>query len=714
MFFGSLSGNLRGKSGDVYRLRICDTELALFKETGNDPAIHVWPWQEVGEPKSIKKEIRMPWLITEERPQLSNLLPDVLNSKKPENLNDAKRRRLSRADSIPTPIVFDAKYQYTISVFAEDSNSANKLVFQIVSVRAMALANENQPAPNAEKIAVPPQGDVAAETAAIPNAQMLPANGKTQEKKKTAATKKKKGFSLCGLNCMSRKKVADAEIDESIQPNHRPADLVQPPLPQPQAESIPASAKNSEASSQKTVKANVESPTVPQRRRSSSGSYSGVDIVMPEKAIYISLPNDLKTPTQNGGTFVLTKTPASTFNTSASLFKDSNHSPTSELLKEPQFSSIYKPQSNETTLAGNTTLSSFNATNQAKSLTQSTIPTDSNQNSFNFANRNEETPLIGLTNAEKTESADGGAQPSAKRQDSVPTPTSPIGGRTPTTPRSSIPLPRNPTKTMVGALHPPSSFHSEENLESKASNKPPESAQSEKPANNISGFAHSSPVAPTTPVANHNGISNGVSVVSPSGSPISTSPAPTPPTQTRRTSGLMGPKVVVNKPGIKVFKGGNAPSLTSSQSSIGKAGRNEGETQNTGNGVSGNSVPLITQKSEVSSPTTPLTTPAPTLPSPTTSPTVAVSPKPVSNIRPPSVTVEGLSLRGRSSIPTRSSSGPRNASYDNGSSSSTNPDSAPRSIPPPITGIRMPSRLPRQTAAKVIEKLAVDLRETGG
>ncbi|VUZ45262.1 unnamed protein product, partial [Hymenolepis diminuta] len=305
-----------------------------------------------------------------------------------------------------------------------------------------------------------------------------------------------------------------------------------------------------------------------------------------------------------------------------------------------------------------------------------------------------------LTNAEKTESADGGAQPSAKRQDSVPTPTSPIGGRTPTTPRSSIPLPRNPTKTMVGALHPPSSFHSEENLESKASNKPPESAQSEKPANNISGFAHSSPVAPTTPVANHNGISNGVSVVSPSGSPISTSPAPTPPTQTRRTSGLMGPKVVVNKPGIKVFKGGNAPSLTSSQSSIGKAGRNEGETQNTGNGVSGNSVPLITQKSEVSSPTTPLTTPAPTLPSPTTSPTVAVSPKPVSNIRPPSVTVEGLSLRGRSSIPTRSSSGPRNASYDNGSSSSTNPDSAPRSIPPPITGIRMPSRLPRQTAAK--------------
>ncbi|KAM3187741.1 hypothetical protein ACTXT7_001728 [Hymenolepis weldensis] len=270
-----------GKSGDVYRLRICDTELALFKETGNDPAIHVWPWQEVGEPKSTKKEIRMPWLITEERPQLSNLLPDVLNSKKPENLNDAKRRRLSRADSIPTPIVFDAKYQYIISVFAEDSNSANKLVFQIVSVRSMALANENQPAPNAEKIAVPPQGDVAAETAAVPTAQMLSANGKTQEKKKTVVTKKKKGFSLCGLNCMGRKKVADVEIDETVQPNHRPADLVQSLPPQPQAESIPASAHTSETS-QKTVKANVESPTVPQRRRSSSGSYNGVDTVMPE------------------------------------------------------------------------------------------------------------------------------------------------------------------------------------------------------------------------------------------------------------------------------------------------------------------------------------------------------------------------------------------------------------------------------------------------
>lgn len=75
-----------------------------------------------------------------------------------------------------------------------------------------------------------------------------------------------------------------------------------------------------------------------------------------------------------------------------------------------------------------------------------------------------------LTNAKKTESVDGATQPSAKRQDSAPTPTSPIGGRTPTTPRSSIPLPRNPTKTMVGALHPPSSFQSEENLEFKALN----------------------------------------------------------------------------------------------------------------------------------------------------------------------------------------------------------------------------------------------------
>ncbi|KAM3181473.1 hypothetical protein ACTXT7_014305, partial [Hymenolepis weldensis] len=467
------------------------------------------------------------------------------------------------------------------------------------------------------------------------------------------------------------------------------------------------------------------------------------------KAVYISLPNDLKAPTQNGGTFVLTKTPASTFNTSASLCKDSYHTPTGELLNEPQFSSIYKPHSNETIPAGNTTLSSFNATNQAKPLTQSTIPTDSNQNLFNFANQNEETPLIGLTNAKKTESVDGAAQPSTKRQDSAPTPTSPTGGRTPTSPRSSIPLPRNPTKTMVGALHPPSSSQFEENLESKASNsttisveisaeetkqeyykpeavpatpvltsnnqsnqetktEPSVSAQSEKPANNIPGFAHSSSAAPTTPIANH----NGVSVVSPSGSPISTSPTPTPPTQTRRTSGLMGPKVVVNKPGIKMYKGGNGPSLTSSQSSLGKAGRNEGETLNAGNDVSGNSIPLIAQKSGVSSPTTPLTTPAPTLPSPTASPAAAVNPKPVSNIRPPSVTVEGFSLRSRpsrSSIPTRSSSGARNASYDNGSSSSTNPDSAPRSIPLPTTGIRMPSRLPRQMAAKVIEKFVVDL-----
>nr|CUU97867.1 hypothetical transcript [Hymenolepis microstoma] len=277
---------VKGKSRDVYRLRICDTELALFKETGSDPAIQVWPWQEIGVPKSTKKEIRMPWLITDERPQLSDLLLDVLNSKRPENLNDAKRRRLSRADSIPTSIVFDAKYTYTITVFAEDSNSANRLVYQILSVRAMALANENQPAPNAEKIRVSLHGDTIAETTAVPAAQML-ANGITQEKKKTTTTKKK-GFSLCGLNCMGgKKKVVDVGIVESLQPNHRPMDLAQPPLPatQSQIDPVPASSPAIEPSPRKIVKANVESTTLPEDRRSSSGSNKEANAVVVGKTV---------------------------------------------------------------------------------------------------------------------------------------------------------------------------------------------------------------------------------------------------------------------------------------------------------------------------------------------------------------------------------------------------------------------------------------------
>lgn len=120
------------------------------------------------------------------QPQLPELLPDVLQSKRPENLNDAKRRRLSRADSIPTPVVFDAKYHYTIAVFAEDGNTANKLVYQICCVRAMALANENQPAPNAERASIDPRGDGAESTHMSPSPPT-----KTQKKKR-------KSFTICG------------------------------------------------------------------------------------------------------------------------------------------------------------------------------------------------------------------------------------------------------------------------------------------------------------------------------------------------------------------------------------------------------------------------------------------------------------------------------------------------------------------------------------
>ncbi|KAM7538497.1 hypothetical protein Aperf_G00000066817 [Anoplocephala perfoliata] len=256
---------IEGKSGDVYRLRICDTELAVFKESGGDRAIHVWPWQEIGEPMSAKKEVRMPWLITDERPPLSDILLDVLQSKRPENLNDAKRRRLSRADSIPTPVVFDAKYHYTISVFAEDGNTANKLVYQICCIRAMALANENQPSPNAERASVQPRDDVAEPT------QMAPSSpNKTQKKKK-------KGFSMCGLNCMGGKKkeAEDMEIDTGVKPTRRSADLAQPLAPIP------------EAATEKDVQTVVESPPVPQRKSSTSRSESikgEVDSAVPDSA----------------------------------------------------------------------------------------------------------------------------------------------------------------------------------------------------------------------------------------------------------------------------------------------------------------------------------------------------------------------------------------------------------------------------------------------
>ncbi|KAM7537659.1 hypothetical protein Aperf_G00000066805 [Anoplocephala perfoliata] len=408
-----------------------------------------------------------------------------------------------------------------------------------------------------------------------------------------------------------------------------------------------------------------------------------------------------------------------------------------------------------------------------------------------------------LTYGEKSESVDGPVQPSPlsspQRHDTSTTASSPSGGRTPTTPHSGIPLPRNPTKAMVGATHQ-SSSNSDENLESKALNltqsnisldsaeavptipvenpnpstilvepikaglsyQPPIASRTYRSFNageincNFSvgflinkhltvanslqatdseanedddacpNFTHSlelessnsileqpksspsektgvnpSEVFPSSPepisLVSQNGTLTTPTVSSQSPLPITPSPTPTPPTQTRRTSGLMGPKVVVNKPGINVYRGRNAPLLNSSSSSpLGKTGPAEGDSQNDGSTAPADSTLLVTQNTVVSPPSSLSTTLAP--PSPTTLP-VPANPKP-SNIRPPSVTVEGFTSTrnrsSRSSIPTRSSSGTRSGNHD--SSPSAIP--AVRSIPPPTTGIRMPSRLPRQTAAK--------------
>nr|CUU97866.1 hypothetical transcript [Hymenolepis microstoma] len=408
------------------------------------------------------------------------------------------------------------------------------------------------------------------------------------------------------------------------------------------------------------------------------------------KAAHVSSSTNSKTLSQNCVTVGPVKTLDHTLNISAS---PPNYSSHVNSTCDPS-SSINKAHSNEASPDTNTMVFSFGDTTPAKSIIQDSF------------NQSKETSSTGLTNGKNTEVVDGTVQTSTQRQDSA---SSPSEGRMAATPRSSIPLPRNPTKAM-GAFHPPSSSPSEENLEPKALNvetvtsvpkrqecakEQPASAQSKKSTDSTSGIAHSSLGATTTPITNQNGIS----VLSPPGS-ISTSspPTPTPPTQTRRTSGLMGPRVVVNKPGIKMYKGGNASSLTSSQSSLGKTNGNERETQNNGKDVSVISTPMITQNSAVSSPSTPLATVSPILPTPVTS-SVAASPKPASNIRPPSVTVEGFpssrNRLSRSSIPTCNSSGTRNARHDSSNGSST-----PRSIPTPTTGIRMPSRLPRQTAAK--------------
>ncbi|VDK37598.1 unnamed protein product [Taenia asiatica] len=646
-------------------MRICDTELALCKDGGSDTAIHVWPWQEVGEPRHRKTEVRMPWLITDERPHLTPVLADVLQSTRPENLNEAKRRKLSRADSIPPPIVFDAKYHFTITVFVKDINASSKLVYQITCIRAMAFANGTQPAPE-------PEGNSLHGSKLITTSQV--SKGKMQ---------KKKGFSLCGLNCMGRKEKEEMDENPDSYPSRRSVDYTQN---RPSVAEV-ATPRNLQM---------VEPPSPPQRRRSSSIAKQTV-----------TEEGDIETPNCSG------------------------QSPADENLVTKIPNVVVCSKSHEPVLKTTPSPSKNSA-----SVNLSRYPTYT---------KSDATRLTGSTGAENVGDCAGKSQPSPmpspKKREMIVPPSSPA--RTFTTLHSGIPLPRNPTRAMVGATHhPPSpsgefieteaSGHSNEATlevqaaamdstiilgrsvnpdenklgpigiissllhgkntiatvsgidvvwESKLSLRPSEDSvftdSDTNPEENVeclftesptSSPVQEIPVTTLTITASDSAIQNGATKAD-------VSPATPPPTQlaqTRRPSGLISPKVVVNKPGINTYKGRNALSLSSSVTT-----GPGGDSPN--GGLTATSMPQA-------------------------APTAAGVSAKSSNIRPPMVTTETKVTRyqPRSSIPTRSNLATRNG-HDSPSASPSQVAVA-RST---STGIRMPSQLSRQTLAKVSDSLSV-------
>ncbi|CDS42554.1 expressed conserved protein [Echinococcus multilocularis] len=715
---------VQGKSGTFYRLRICDTELALCREDGSATAIHVWPWKEVGEPKCRKTEVRMPWLITDERgnvPQLTPVLADVLQSTRPENLNEAKRRKLSRTDSIPSPVVFDAKYHFTITVCVKDINSSSKLVYQITCIRAMAFANGTQPAPE-------PENNSVRESHLI-GTNWMP----------TSKTRKKKGFSLCGLNCMGGKDKEEMDENRDSYPSRRSVDYTQCHL------------SVAEVAPSQNVQV-VEPPSPPQRRRSSSVNKQAItgegDIAKPNRSVQsstdtnhvASIPNALvcsgsHEPMLNTTSFL------SENSTSVNLSRYLTYTKsdaTGQFLNEPQITSTCTPHQSQVEQAVKSTLSSFEI--NAPKPSHESVPNKVPQLLLSTATEKGGTTapeLMSPKSAVNVDDCTGRAQPSPvpspkKREMSV-TPSSP--GRPPASPHSGIPLPRNPTRAMVGTTHhPPSpsgevaeieaSGHSNEatldlqaaaidlttalggavNLDQTKSGSigitssilhgihitstdseesvgvgptdyplslPVQDSSKPRRRGSVDTESPTSLPVPEVPVSTPTtavpGGQNGTTKTDISTpAPIAT-PPPMQLAQTRRHSGLIGPKVVVNKPGISVYKGRNAPSL-SSPVEMGP----DGDSPNGG----------------------PITTP--TLPVAPTAATVAVSAK-SSNIRPPMVTTEANVTRyhPRSSIPTRSTLATRNG-HDTPSTGSLQAVTV-RSAP---TGIRMPSQLSRQTLAK--------------
>uniref|UniRef100_A0A158RDF2 DUF4708 domain-containing protein n=1 Tax=Hydatigena taeniaeformis TaxID=6205 RepID=A0A158RDF2_HYDTA len=364
-----------GKSGSFYRLRICDTELALFKDDDDDSATHVWPWEEVGEPKCRKTEIRMPWLITDERPQLAPILADVLQSTRPENLNEARRRKLSRADSIPSPVVFDAKYHFTITVFVKDINASSKLVYQITCIRAMAFANGTQPAPELE------------------SNSFREGNLITVDQASKRKTQKKKGFSLCGLNCMGRK-IKD-EVDDNLAfcPSQRSADYTQG---RPSATEVAPS----------QILQVVESPSPPQRRRSSS-------------TIKQTTSKEDATATPNCSTQSSTDKNLVTSTPDVLVSNETQES----------VSNISPPIQNDFSSANLSRCPTYTKSDAARMTSPK-----GGENADNCTERSQVSPV-----------------PSPKRRETSASPSSPA--KASATPYSGIPLPRNPTRAMVGTTH---------------------------------------------------------------------------------------------------------------------------------------------------------------------------------------------------------------------------------------------------------------------
>lgn len=183
---------VKGKSGRPYKLRICDTDLAICEDIGDALPIRVWSWTELGPVKATKAEIRIPWFLSSTTDDLPAALNDVLASLTPVPI------KYHTSDGV-API--RGTFQFIICLSTTDAVAGTRLARQLVCARGMGLRSSGSPL---DEVDSAQRGD-------------------------TSPARKSSRRWLCGLGLCRKPRRKETRPSKSFSPPHAPVTSAPPP-----------------------------------------------------------------------------------------------------------------------------------------------------------------------------------------------------------------------------------------------------------------------------------------------------------------------------------------------------------------------------------------------------------------------------------------------------------------------------------------------------